>query len=83
MPPDLHNDTTWPDYPFVAVTGPHGEGTAVSISRGSPVRKVLLAPIQKVLARYRAGETMDAIDASTSGQDFPTLADLEIDWKPV
>ena len=83
MPPDLHNDITWPDYPFVAVNGPNGEGTAASVSRGSPVRKVLLAPIQKMLARYKAGETVEDIDANTPGQDYLSLTDLETDWKAV
>jgi hypothetical protein len=83
MPPDLRNDTTWPDYPFVAVKSHYGDGTAVSLSRGTHPRKVLLAPIQTVLARHATGETVADIDATTPSQDYHNLADLGTDWKTV
>jgi hypothetical protein len=84
MPPDLHNDATWPQYPFAAVTGPEKEATAVSLGRGELVRHVVYLPLAEVQALYQQGQTPHDIVTSVAirGTDLMNT-DIAIDWKPV
>ena len=79
---DIGDPSTWPDRPFLGVSGCYGQGTVIEPSQGQS-RKVLLARVEDVVGRYNAGEQVSDIVADTNDQNYDTRADLETDWKPV
>ncbi len=82
MLPNLHDHSTWPDYPFVAVIGRYTKGTAISLKLGEQVRHVIVGPLRELQQRYRDGiQTLQNMVDTIPGQEFRTTADLEAHWR--
>ena len=82
MANDLRDPDNWPDYPFLRVSGSSGQGTVVAPSPGEQARRVLIAPVSVVLARYRAGEPLQDIIDSIADQQYVDTNELAGDWTP-